>query len=100
MEFLEKIDGSTWRIKVLVQPRAKTNEIVGKHAGRIKIKIQAPPVNGKANEFLCSFLSDVLGVRKNQLTIEKGSGARHKSIIICNVDGDLWNNFVKRYNFN
>lgn len=98
MEFLEKIDDSTWRVKVLVQPGARKNEVAGRHAGRIRIKIQAPPVDGKANASLCSFMADALGVRKNQLSIEKGLTSREKSLIVSGVDEVLWKCFSDRYN--
>lgn len=97
-EFLEKINDSTWRIKVLVQPRAKNNEVAGRHGDRIKIRIQAPPVDGKANRFLCSFLAEILGIRKNQLTIEKGLTGREKSVLVSDVDELFWKNFLNRYN--
>lgn len=100
MDFLERIDDSTWRIKVLVQPGSRINEISGRHSGRIRIRIQAPPVDGKANRSLCSYLADILGIRKSQLSIERGLGSREKSVIVRNVDRYLWKNFENRYNLN
>jgi uncharacterized protein len=97
-EFLEKINDSTWRIKILVQPRARNNEVAGRHGDRIRIKIQAPPVDGKANRFLCSFLAEILGIRKNQLSVEKGLTAREKSVLVSDVDELFWKNFLHRYN--
>jgi uncharacterized protein len=97
-EFLEKINDSTWRIKILVQPRARNNEIAGRHGDRIRIRIQAPPVDGKANRFLCSFLAEILGIRKNQLSVEKGHTAREKSVLVSDVDEHFWKNFLNRYN--
>jgi len=98
MEFLKKINDSTWRMNVLVQPGAKANELAGKHAGRIRVRIQAPPVDGKANKSLRSYLAKILGIRKKQLSIEKGLTQREKSVIICDVDETLWKCFINRYN--
>lgn len=97
-EFLEKINDSTWRIKVLVQPGARINEVAGRHGDRIRIRIQAPPVNGKANRYLCSFLAEILGIRKKQLSVEKGLTARKKSMLVSGVDELFWKNFLNRYN--
>jgi uncharacterized protein (TIGR00251 family) len=97
-EFLEKINDSTWRIRVLVQPGARKNEVTGRHGDRIRIRIQAPPVDGKANRYLCSFLAEILGIRKNQLSIEKGLSAREKSVLVSDVDELFWKNFLNRYN--
>jgi uncharacterized protein len=101
MKFIEKINDSTWRMKVLVQPGTKTNEVSGRHDDRIRVRIQAPPVDGKANKFLCSYLAEVLGVKKSQLTVEKGFAGRKKSVIVSDVDETLWKCFMKKYdNFN
>lgn len=99
MDFLEKIDNSTWRVKILVQPGAKKSQIVGIQENRLKIKIQARPVEGKANKCLCNFLSDVMGIRKSQLLLEKGLTSRQKSILISGVSEDLWQIFIKKYNY-
>lgn len=98
MEFLEKIDDSTWIMKVLVQPGARTNEVAGEHGGRIRIRIQSPPVDGRANKFLCVFLAGILGIKKNQLFIDKGLTSREKRVIVSGVDEELWSNFMKKYN--
>ncbi len=97
MQFLEKINDSTWRIKVLVQPGSRKNEVAGEHAGRIRIRIQAPPVDGKANNYLCAFLAEFLGIKKKQLSIEKGLTGRQKSVIISDIDEDLLKSFMNKY---
>lgn len=98
MDFLEKIDNSTWRVRVLVQPGAKKSVIQGIQENRLKVRIQARPVEGKANKGLCSFLAEVLGIKKSQLQLEKGLTSRQKSIIISGVNEDLWKLFIKKYN--
>jgi uncharacterized protein (TIGR00251 family) len=74
-------------IKVHLQPGAKRNEIVGRHgdAIKIKIKIKAPPVDGKANEALIEFLSETLGIAKSKIEIVSGHTSRQKLVsIACN----------------
>jgi len=49
------------------------------------VKIAAPPVKGKANQELVRFLSDILGVAKSNITIEKGLTSRRKVVGIRGV---------------
>ena len=70
------------RITVRVQPNAKRNEVVRFEDGVLHIKIVAPPVKGKANTALLAFLSDILGVSKSHLSIEKGATSRVKVIAV------------------
>ncbi|RQD61791.1 MAG: YggU family protein [Desulfonatronovibrio sp. MSAO_Bac4] len=98
MDFLEKIDDSTWRVRILVQPGAKNSEIQGIQENRLKVRIQARPVEGKANKDLCSFLAQAIGIRKSQLQLEKGLTSRQKSILISGVSEDLRKIFIKKYN--
>lgn len=72
-------------LKVYVQPGAKKSEIVGMHGDAVKIRINSPPVEGKANEMLVAFLSKVLGVRKSAIQVERGDKSRTKLVAIsCN----------------
>ncbi|MBI4427324.1 MAG: YggU family protein [Candidatus Magasanikbacteria bacterium] len=72
-------------IKIKVIPRAGKNEIVGKLAdGTFKIKLKAPPVDGKANEELVKFLSKEWGVAKSEVCIVSGQKTRTKLVQIAN----------------
>lgn len=66
------------KITVQVQPNSSRNEVLGFRDGVLHIKIAAPPVKGKANQELVAFISDILGVRKRNLTIEKGITSKRK----------------------
>lgn len=70
------------RITVRVQPNAKRNEVVRFEDGILYLRIAALPVKGKANQALIAFLSDVLGVSKSRLSIEKGATSRMKVIAV------------------
>ncbi|TFE66604.1 YggU family protein [Methylacidiphilum sp. Yel] len=70
------------RLMIKVLANAKKTEVVGMHGESIKIKLSAPPVEGKANELLLTFLSDQLEVPKGLLRIEKGEKNRLKTIVI------------------
>jgi len=68
---------------VRVMPRAKKNEISGRHGNAIKVRLTAPPVEGAANEALIDLLAEKLGVRVNQIEILAGHASRDK--IVCVV---------------
>ncbi len=70
------------KIWVQVHPNARRNEVQGEKDGIWQLKIAAPPVRGRANQELISFLSDVLQVSKSNLAIEKGLSRRRKLIDI------------------
>ena len=70
------------KITVHTQPNASQNEVVSFKDGVLRVRIAAPPVKGKANQELIKFLSDVLGVSKSNLTIEKGLTSKNKTVAI------------------
>ena len=73
------------RIIVRVQPNASRNELLGFKDDILRLKIAAPPVKGKANQELIAFMSDILGIRKSNLTIEKGATGKKKVISITGL---------------
>ena len=76
------------RIAVKVQPGARKNGITGYSDSVLRVKIAAPPVEGKANKELIAYFSDILDVRKGAITIEKGQTSRNKFLSIEGVDED------------
>jgi uncharacterized protein len=72
--------------KVYLQPRSSRNEIVGPYRDGIKVKITAPPVEGKANDALIRFLSEHLKIPSSHIEILKGQHAREKTIRISGVE--------------
>ena len=75
----------TIKINVRVQPGAHKNEVLGFQEDALRVKIAAPPVAGKANRALVAFLSEVMGIRNSDITIEKGETARRKVVGITGV---------------
>ena len=65
-----------------VQPNAKRTEIAGLHGGRLKVRIAAPAVEGKANELLVGFLADTFDLPGGQVMIRRGSHGRTKTVEI------------------
>lgn len=73
-------------LDVQITANASRSEIVGWLGGRLKIKVKAPAVEGKANEELLRFLAKRLGVRAKQLRIVRGETARLKRLSIEGLD--------------
>lgn len=80
-------------ITVRVYPNATKNEVVGFSDGVWQVRVAAPPIKGKANKELISFLSKVLGVGRSSLSITKGHTTRSKLIA---VDGLTQEELMKR----
>jgi uncharacterized protein len=74
------------RLAVRVQPRAKTNAVVGWAGAALKVRLTAPPVEGKANKALVELLADLLQTSKSAVTIVSGHGARGKVVEITGLD--------------
>jgi uncharacterized protein (TIGR00251 family) len=68
------------RIQIQVHPGSKKNEVLRFQDGVWHLKIAAPPVEGKANKKLIEFLSEILGVSKSRITIDKGITSHRKMI--------------------
>ena len=67
---------------VQVLPRSSQSRLVGFQGDFLKIKITAPPVDGRANEECIRFLADVLGVKKDRVQITGGLKAKRKTITV------------------
>jgi hypothetical protein len=71
-------------IRVYVIPNAKFDKVSGEHNGAIKIKLQAPAVEGKANAALRRFLVEKLSIPQRAIVLERGERSRNK---VIRVDG-------------
>lgn len=65
-----------------VQPGAKRTEVVGLHGEALKIKLAAPPVEGKANEALLRYIANRFDVALRHVELKQGEQSRHKVIAI------------------
>lgn len=69
-------------LRVRVQPRASRDAIAGPHADRLKIRLAATPVDGKANDRLIGVLARLCGVARSDVSILSGAGCRDKRVRI------------------
>lgn len=63
-----------------IQPGAKKTEVAGRHGDALKIRLAAPPVDGKANEALLRFIADTLGLPKSAVSLKSGQTSRQKVV--------------------
>ncbi|MEK7295250.1 MAG: DUF167 domain-containing protein [Actinomycetota bacterium] len=73
------------KILVRVVPGARKSEIAGTIGDRLRIRLHAPAVEGKANAELQRFLAVVFGVRSSAIVIVRGAHSRDKTIHIHGV---------------
>jgi len=83
-----EVKGSLIRVAVHVQPRASRSEIVGQHGAALKVRLQAPPVDGAANDALVRLLADALGVSQRSVRVVAGATSRAKTVEIDGTTED------------
>uniref|UniRef100_A0A2S2NXM5 UPF0235 protein n=1 Tax=Schizaphis graminum TaxID=13262 RepID=A0A2S2NXM5_SCHGA len=69
-------------IKINAKPGAKNNNITDISSDGVGVQINAPPTDGEANAELIKYLSKVLGLRKSDLSLDRGSRSRNKILIV------------------
>ncbi len=65
-----------------VQPGAKRSEIMGLHGTALKIRLAAPPIDGRANDALLKYISELFNVPQRQVELKHGGQSRHKVVAI------------------
>lgn len=72
-------------LAVRVAPRASKAAIAGEENGRLKVRLNAPPVEGRANRELLEVLAKALGLRKSQLRLAAGLKSRDKAVLLTGI---------------
>lgn len=80
----EGADGSVV-LTLHIQPGARQTGFAGRHGEAMKLRLAAPPVDGKANAALCAFLAGLCGVPRAAVTLVSGETARAKRVRIAGV---------------
>ena len=71
-----------------IQPGAKKSEFAGLHGDALKIRLAAPPIDGKANEALLRFIADALSLPKSAVSLKSGQTSRRKVLEIQGATQD------------
>ena len=69
-------------LQIKAVPNSAKDEIKGWLGNSLKVRIQAPPTDGKANERLCAFIAEELSLPKGAVTLVLGASARQKRLSI------------------
>lgn len=79
-------DATGVTLRLHIQPGAKKTEVAGTHGEALKIRLAAPPVDGKANAALIAFLADRLGLARAGISLLSGDSSRAKRIRVDGVE--------------
>lgn len=74
------------QLQLHVQPGASRTGIAGLHGDALKVRITAPPADGRANRELLDFLAEVLGVARARIALVKGESGRRKTVIVQGIE--------------
>lgn len=85
--FVAERDG-TLLLALYIQPGAKKNGLSGRHGDALKIRLAAPPVDGKANAALLAFLAQWLQIPKSALSLKSGHSTRRKIVRVTDIEAD------------
>ncbi len=88
MSYFEEKDGCII-LNVRVVPRASKDAIQGMLGDALKVRIQAPPIEGKANAYLVKFLSKQWKIPRRDIEILSGETGRNKRLRISNLPDEL-----------
>jgi len=75
-------NGEILTLTLHIQPGAKRSELAGLHGEALKIRLAAPPVEGRANEALLKFIAELFDVSVRQVELKQGGQSRHKVVAI------------------
>lgn len=73
-------------LSVHAQPGASRTKIVGEHGDCLKVAVQAPPVDGAANEAITEYLAEVFGLSRRNIGLKSGATGRKKVFAIAGLD--------------
>ena len=74
-------------VDVHVQPAAGRTAVVGRHGAALKLRIAAPPADGRANDATCALLAQTFGVKAGAVSLVSGASSRTKRVRIDGIDG-------------
>jgi len=80
-------NGDIVTLTLHIQPGAKRTEVAGLHGDALKIRLAAPPIEGRANEALLKFIAESFAVPLRQVELKQGGQSRHKVVAVSGSRG-------------
>ena len=84
---IERSDGCV--LTIHVQPGARGAGLVGEHGDALKVRIDSPPIDGRANQALLAFLASQLGLAKASLSLLSGESSRRKRVLVTGIGAEV-----------
>ncbi|HYX76302.1 MAG TPA: DUF167 domain-containing protein [Gaiellaceae bacterium] len=78
--------GASTRLRLRVSPGARSNTIVGRHGDGWKVRVAAPPENGRANDAVLRLLAEQLDLPGSSVTLVSGRSGRDKIVELAGID--------------
>lgn len=78
-------DGDDWLLSVRVQPGASRTEVAGEYGEQLRIRLSAPPVDGKANKALEAYVAGELGLARSAVVVLRGHSSRSKVLRVSSA---------------
>src|SRR5207244_7885945 len=79
------MDAPSTRLRLRVSPGARRSEVVGRHGEAWKVRVSAPPADGRANDTLVELIADTVAVPRRSVTLVSGHGARGKTVELAGI---------------
>ena len=86
MPYLQTLPDGNLLLSLYVQPRASRNELAGLYGDSQKLRLTTPPVDGRANRAVISFLAKLLKIPKSAILIRSGLRSRSKKLLLTGLD--------------
>ena len=80
--------GAAITLTLHVQPGAKRSEVAGVHGDALKIRLAAPPINGRANAALLEFVAQRLDLARSAVELKSGQTSRRKVLLVAGAPAD------------
>ena len=80
-------------LQIFLQPSTSQNKWYGRHDGRIRIRVTAPPVGNQANAECVKFLAKSLKTTKTNLSVIREQTSRAKTVEVLKPDPECWKKF-------
>ena len=75
-------NGDVITLTLHIQPGAKRTDVAGLHGDALKIRLAAPPIEGRANEALLKLIAELFDVPVRQVELKQGGQSRHKVVAV------------------
>lgn len=96
MPYLHSQPDGSLLLSLYVQPRGGQNAIAGLHGDAVKLRLSAPPVDGKANKAIITFFAKSLKIPKSAVTIKSGLQSRMKKILLTGVEEEQIRGLIEK----